>query len=96
MKLLLEENYKKKLRLRKGKKEKGIPSDFPGGPVIKNSPSSAGGVGSISGRRTKIPHAAGQLSLGATARESLNASAKTQHNPEKTPRRVCKIKKSDT
>ena len=59
--------------------------------MIKNLPSSAGGVGSISGRRTKIPHAVGQLSLGATARESLKASARTQHSPEKTPGRVCTI-----
>ena len=34
--------------------------DFPGGPV----PSNAGDVGSIPGLGTKIPHAAGQLSLG--------------------------------
>ena len=38
---------------------------FPGGPVVKNLPSSAGDVGSIPGRGTKIPHAAGQLSLRA-------------------------------
>ena len=31
--------------------------DFPGGPVIKTSPSIAGGVGSIPGRGAKIPHA---------------------------------------
>ena len=31
--------------------------DFPGGPVVKISPFSAGGVGSIAGRGTKIPHA---------------------------------------
>ena len=37
--------------------------DFPGGPVVKNSPSNAGDVGSISGWKTKISHAAGQLSL---------------------------------
>ena len=36
--------------------------DFPGFPVVKNPPSNAGDVGSIPGRRTKIPHAAGQLS----------------------------------
>ena len=95
VKLLLEENYKKKFRLRKGKKEKGIACDFPGGPVIKNLPSSAGDVGSITGQRTKIPHAAGQLSLCATARESLDASTETQHSPEKTLRRVYKILKSD-
>ena len=30
---------------------------FPGSPVVKTSPSSAGGVGSIPGQGTKIPHA---------------------------------------
>ena len=29
---------------------------FPGGPVVKTSPSNAGGMGSIPGRRAKIPH----------------------------------------
>ena len=32
--------------------------NFPAGPVAKTSPSMAGCKGSISGRRTKIPHAA--------------------------------------
>ena len=36
--------------------------DFPGGPVVKNPPSSAGHAGSIPGRGTRILHAAGQLS----------------------------------
>ena len=31
--------------------------DFPGGPVVKTSPSNAGGAGSIPGRGAKIPHA---------------------------------------
>ena len=31
--------------------------DFPGGPVVKTSPSSAGGVGSIPSWGAKIPHA---------------------------------------
>ena len=31
--------------------------DFPGGPVVKTSPSKAGGVGSIPGQGFKIPHA---------------------------------------
>ena len=30
--------------------------DFPGGPVVKTSPSSAGGAGLIPGQRAKIPH----------------------------------------
>ena len=31
--------------------------DFPGGRVVKTSPSNAGGVGSIPDRGAKIPHA---------------------------------------
>ena len=30
--------------------------DFPGGPVVKTSPSNAGGVGSIPGWGARIPH----------------------------------------
>ena len=30
--------------------------DFPGGPVVKTSPSNAEGAGSIRGRGAKIPH----------------------------------------
>ena len=30
--------------------------DLPGGPVVKTSPSNAGGVGSIPGQGVKIPH----------------------------------------
>ena len=33
--------------------------DFPGGPVLKNLPSSAGDVGLIPVKGTKIPHAVG-------------------------------------
>ena len=34
----------------------GTEEDFPGGPVVKSSPSSAADSGSIPGRGTKIPH----------------------------------------
>ena len=40
--------------------------DFPGGPVIKSSPSNAGDAGSIPGWGTKIPHGMGQLGPCAT------------------------------
>ena len=33
--------------------------DFSGGPVVKTSPSNAGGAGSTPGRGAKIPHASG-------------------------------------
>ena len=39
--------------------------DFPGGPVVKNLPSSEGVAGLIHGQGTKIPHAVGQLSPSA-------------------------------
>ena len=43
--------------------------DFSGGPAVKNPPSNAGGAGLIPGQGTKIPHAAGQLSLHAAITE---------------------------
>ena len=43
-------------------KEYSLEGNSSGGPEVKNSPSSAGDVGSIPGRGTKIPHATGQLS----------------------------------
>ena len=45
--------------------------EFPGGPVVKNPPSNAGDTGSIPGRETRIPHAAGQLGLRATTTELM-------------------------
>ena len=45
---------------------------FPGGSVVKNLSASAGDMGSISGRTTKVPHATGQL--------SPQAATKTQGN----------------
>ena len=47
-------------------KEDVVHRDFPGGPVVKNPPYNAGDAGLIPGQGTKIPHAAGQLSLRAT------------------------------
>ena len=46
--------------------------DFPGGPVVNNSPSSVGDMSSIPGRGTKIPYAVGQVSPHAQP-ESLRA-----------------------
>ena len=36
-----------------------VRGDFPGGPVVKTSPSNAGGAGSIPGWGAKIPHVSG-------------------------------------
>ena len=41
---------------------------IPGGPVVKNLPSSAGNVGSSSGWGAETPHSVGQPSPRATAR----------------------------
>ena len=46
--------------------------DFPGGPVVKNPPCSAGVEGSISGGGSKIPHALGHLNLCLATTESLH------------------------
>ena len=68
--------------------------DFPGGPVVKNTPSNVGDAGSIPGQETKIPHVAGQLSPHAATTEpmhfgvlvpqiekSQHATIKNQHSP---------------
>ena len=61
--------------------------DFPGDSVVKNRPSNVGDVGSIPGRRTKIPHAAGQISSRATTielawlNENLRAANYRAHEP---------------
>ena len=45
--------------------------DFPGGPVVRTSPSNVGGVGSIPGRGTKTPHASGPKDQNIKHYESL-------------------------
>ena len=47
--------------------------DFPGGLVVRNLPSNAGDVGSISGLGTKIPHATRQLSQPAYPTEPMGS-----------------------
>ena len=54
---------------------KFMPRDFPGGLEVRGLPSSEGDAGLIPGLRTRIPHAAGQL--------SLPAAVKTQHSKKK-------------
>ena len=49
--------------------------DFPGGTVIRNSPSNAGDMGSIPGQGTKIPHATWC---------SQRQNKQTNKNPERT------------
>ena len=49
--------------------------DFPGGPVAKTQPFSAGDVGSIPGQGTVIPHAVEQLSPQAMTTEPAHLRA---------------------
>ena len=51
--------------------------DFPGGPVVKTSPSNTGAVGSIPGWGAKISHASRQLNLSTATRENPNAAIQT-------------------
>ena len=46
--------------------------------MAKNLPSNAGDAGSIPGRGTKIPHAAGQLSPRATTTELMHCNGKSR------------------
>ena len=66
--------------------------DFPGGPVVKSSPSSAGNVGLIPGQGTKIAHAMKQLSPWATTREAQEPQ-EGSHIPQLRPDAAKKKKK---
>ena len=44
-------------RQTRGDAKEKVSGGFPGGPVVKTSPSSAGGAGLIPGQGAKIPHA---------------------------------------
>ena len=59
---------------------------FPGGPVVKNPSCNAGDAGSIPGRGTKIPHAAGQISPRDTTREKPCTAVNSPHAASKTRR----------
>ena len=50
--------------------------DFPGGSVVKSSPSSAGGVGSVPGQGTKIPHASWPKNQDIKQKQYYNKSSK--------------------
>ena len=61
--------------------------DFPGGPVVKTSPSNAGGVGSIPGQGAKIPHASGLKS------ENIQNKSNIVTNSMRTRKKMVHIKK---
>ena len=58
-------------REREGNTQKCLMRDYPGGPLIKTSPSKAGGAGSISGQRTRIPHASQPKNQSINNRSSI-------------------------
>ena len=63
--------------------------DFPGGPVVKNPSCNAGDASLIPGQRTKIPHAAGQLSPHATTTELMRSGTcmpQLERSPHTTTR----------
>ena len=45
------------MKVREKQVKKCHSGNFPGGPVVKNPPSNEGGMGSILGLGTKVPHA---------------------------------------
>ena len=55
--------------------------------MVKNPPSSAGDAGSIPGQRTKIPHAAGQLSPCAATTELARLNERAHVPPTTEPTR---------
>ena len=69
--------------------------DFPGGEVVKNTPSNAGDVGSIPGQGTRFPHAAGQLSP-RTATTELVCLNERVHVPQLRPNAAKKKKKKES
>ena len=69
--------------------------DFPGGPVVKNPPSNAGDASSIPGWRTKIPHAAGQLSPRTATTEPACSGARVPQL-ERSPRTTTKSPRAAT
>ena len=63
----------------------GKKKDFPGGPLVNNLPSNERNVGSIPNQGTKIPHAAGQLSLCTVTTEPTLSRACTPQLERVTP-----------
>ena len=68
--------------------------DFPGGPVVKTSPSNARGVGSIPGQGAKIPHASWPKHQNIKQKQYCNKFNKDFKNgPHPPPKKILKKKK---
>ena len=60
--------------------------DFPGGPVVKTSPSNSGGADSIPGQGTKIPHASQPKNQNIKKQKQESPSApESPRRPEPAP-----------
>ena len=54
--------------------------DFPGGPVVRTSPSNAGGAGSIPGQGAKVPHASQPKNQNTKQKQYCNKFSKDFKN----------------
>ena len=62
--------------------------DFPGGPVVKTSPSNAGGAGSIPGWGAKIPYASGPKNQNIKQKQYCNKFNKDFKKKKQTLNKV--------
>ena len=63
-----------------GLEKNGLPRDFPGGPGLKTSPSSAEGAGSIPGWGSKTPHVSQPKSQNIKQKQYCNKFSKDFEN----------------
>ena len=66
--------------------------DFPGGPVVKTSPSSAGGAGLIPGPGAKIPHASRPKNQNIKQKQYCNKFNKAFKNGPHTQKKEHTVK----
>ena len=71
-------------------KDKG---DFPVSPLVKTSPSNAGGVGLIQGRGTKIPYDSGPKNQNIKQTQYRNKSSKDLKKTKKCMCYLCALPK---
>ena len=67
--------------------------DFPGGPVVKTSPSNAGGAGSIRDWEARIPHALWSKNQNIKQKQYCNISDKDFKNDPTSKTKILKKKK---
>ena len=70
--------------------------DFPGGPVVKTSPSNAGDTGSIPGQGAKIPHASWPKNQNIKQKQYCNKFNKDFKNDPHPKKKIFKNLKKRT